>query len=250
MLDFESRNELIPLEVAVQISIDIAEGLCVMHTHTTHPMAHGDLKPENVLLTDDDHAMLSAKATESYTSHSTKEVQPSEYSSPERLDDTDQKGTPASDIWSLGVMLHWMVTGRSLFESESLSNMIRAISKFNTSEISTSLPPAIRDVLVRLLDPNPDSRPTSTELFKDRLLERMLGPETPLSKMKDQQIQLLEKKVADLIEEKRDEREADGGVEKKAHKDTQATSHDRRADIRSIHETEELSLAQFHRGKS
>ncbi|KAK2948496.1 putative Stk1 family PASTA domain-containing Ser/Thr kinase [Blattamonas nauphoetae] len=223
MLDFESRNELIPLEVAVQISMDIAEGLCVMHTHTTHPMAHGDLKPENVLLTDDDHAMLclrfyrcvkqtyktcdlgAADASGVNVTRSASSMGTFEYNSPERLDDTDQKGTPASGIWSLGVMLHRMVTGRSLFESESLSTMIRAIADFNESKISTSLPPAVRAVLVRLLDPNPDSRPTSTELFKDRLLERMLGPETPLSKMKDRQIQLLEKKLADLIEEKSEE---------------------------------------------
>ncbi|KAK2944517.1 putative Carbon catabolite-derepressing protein kinase [Blattamonas nauphoetae] len=242
MLHFESRNELIPLEVAVQISMDIAEGLCVMHTHTTYPTAHGDLKPENVLLTDDDRAMLCASGLN--TSHSTKDFQPSEYSSPERLNDKTHRGTPRSDIWSLGVIIHRMVAGEPLFVGESLSEMIRAISKSNTSEISTSLDPAVRDVLVRLLDPNPDSRPSSTELFKDRLLERMLGPETPLSKMKDRQIQLLEKKLVNLIEEKRDEREADGGVEKKAHKDTQATSHDLSESVERVENDEMDGLKQ------
>ncbi|KAK2947628.1 putative serine/threonine protein kinase [Blattamonas nauphoetae] len=204
MTDFESRNELIPLEVAVQICIDIAEGLSVMHNHPTNAMAHGDLKPENVLLSEDNRAMLcdlgAADASGVNTSHSAKEIGTFEYNSPERLDDTDQRGTPASDVWSLGVMLHRMVTGKPLFGGGSLASMIRAIMDFNESKLSTSIPTAVRSVLVRLLEPNPDSRATSTQLFKGRLLERMLGPETPLSKMKDGQIQSLENKLAELTE--------------------------------------------------
>ncbi|KAK2947618.1 putative Cell division control protein 2 like protein [Blattamonas nauphoetae] len=119
ILDFESRNELIPLEVAVQIGIDIAEGLCVMHNSSPHAITHGDLKPENVLLSEDNRAMLcdlgAADASGVNTSHSAKEIGTFEYNSPERLDDTDQRGTPASDVWSLGVMLHRMVTGKPLF---------------------------------------------------------------------------------------------------------------------------------------
>ncbi|KAK2953047.1 putative Actin A [Blattamonas nauphoetae] len=202
MTDFESRNELIPLEVAVMICIDIAEGLSVMHNHPTHAMCHGDLKPENVLLTEDNRAMLcdlgAADPSGVNTSHSAKEIGTFEYNSPERLDDTDQQGTPASDIWSLGVILHRMVTGKTLFGGGSLTKMIKAISEFDESKISTSHPPAVRGVLVRLLDPNPDSRATSTQLFKGRQLEKILGPETPLSKMKDRQLQNVEKEVSIL----------------------------------------------------
>ncbi|KAK2949796.1 putative Carbon catabolite-derepressing protein kinase [Blattamonas nauphoetae] len=205
MIEYESRKKLIPLEVAVQICIDIAEGLCVMHNHQTHPMAHGDLKPENVLLTEDNRAMLcdlgAADSSGINTSHSAKEIGTFEYNSPERLDDKDQKGTPASDVWSLGVIVHRMVTGRPLFGDESLPRMVRAIMDFDESKISTSIPTAIRGVLVRILEPNPDCRATSTQLFKGRLLERILGVETPLSKMKDGQIRDLEKRLAELTED-------------------------------------------------
>ncbi|KAK2950844.1 putative Cyclin-dependent kinase 2 [Blattamonas nauphoetae] len=205
MTDFESRNELIPLEVTVQICIDIAEGLCVMHNHPTHPMAHGDLKPENVLLTEDNRAMLcdlgAADASGVNMSHSAKEVGTFEYNSPERLDDTDQRGTPASDIWSLGVMLHRMVTGQSLFGGGSLTKMVRAISEFDESKISKTIPDDIRRVLVRILDPIPDSRATSPQLFRGRQFDKMLGPETPRSKMQYNQIQNLEKKLAELAKE-------------------------------------------------
>ncbi|KAK2956642.1 putative Striated muscle preferentially expressed protein kinase [Blattamonas nauphoetae] len=205
MIEYESRNELIPIEISVQISIDIAEGLFLIHNHPTHPMAHGDLKPENVLLSEDNRAMLCGFGAVDESgvnmSHSPKDVGTFEYNSPERLDDKDQKGTPASDVWSLGVMMYRMVTGRSLFGDESLTKMIRAISDFDESKISTSIPPVVRGVLVRILEPNPDCRATSTQLFKGRLLERMLGSETPLSKLKDGQIQSLKKQLAELSQE-------------------------------------------------
>ncbi|KAK2945697.1 putative Cyclin-dependent kinase 2 [Blattamonas nauphoetae] len=204
MLDYESRNESIPLEVAVQICIDIAEGLCVMHTHPSHPMAHGDLKPENVLLMEDNRAMLcdlgAADASGINTSHSAKEIGTFEYNSPERVKDPNQRGTPASDIWSLGVILYRMVTRWPLFDERSLPKIIRAIEDFDESNISKTLHPDFRGVLLRLLDHNPDSRATSTQLFKGRLLERMLGSESPLSKVRLNQIQSLEKQLTQHTE--------------------------------------------------
>ncbi|KAK2947625.1 putative Cyclin-dependent kinase 2 [Blattamonas nauphoetae] len=232
MLDFESRNELIPLEVAVMICIDIAEGLSVMHNHPTNAMAHGDLKPENVLLSEDNRAMLcdlgAADETGVNMSHSAKEIGTFEYNSPERLDDTDQRGTPASDVWSLGVMLHRMVTGKPLFGGGSLASTIRAIMDFNESKISTSIPSAIRSVLGRLLDPNPDCRATSTQLFEGRLLERMLGPETPLSKLKDDQIQSLEKELRKTKDENQSIYEKYESLknESKSLQETSAVHHD------------------------
>ncbi|KAK2945716.1 putative serine/threonine protein kinase [Blattamonas nauphoetae] len=189
MLDYESQNKSIPLEVAVLICIDIAEGLCVMHTHPIHPMAHGDLKPENILLTKDNRAMLcdlgAADASGMNTTRSASEIGTYEYNSPERLDDNQTKGTPASDIWSLGVIVYRIVTGKPLFGGGSLSKIVQAIMNFDESKLPSTIPEDIRAVLVKMLAPNPASRLTATQLFHGRELERMLGAETPLSKMKD-----------------------------------------------------------------
>ncbi|KAK2949795.1 putative Cyclin-dependent kinase 2 [Blattamonas nauphoetae] len=198
MIEYESRKKLIPLEVAVLISIDIAEGLCVMHNHPTHPMAHGDLKPENVLLTEDNRAMLcdlgAADASGVNVTRSASSMGTFEYNSPERFDDDKTKGTPASDIWSLGVMLCRMITGQALFSGNSTWKLMKAIMDFNESQLPSSIPKDIRTVLVKMLDHNPASRLTSTQLFTGRQLERILGPETPLSKMKDLLIQSASRK--------------------------------------------------------
>ncbi|KAK2951225.1 putative Cyclin-dependent kinase 2 [Blattamonas nauphoetae] len=212
MTEFESRNELILLDVAILICIDIAEGLCVLHNHPTHPMCHGDLKPENVLLSEDNRAMLcdlgAADASGVITSSSSREQGTAEYNSPERWKDTNQQGSPASDIWSLGVILHRLVTGEPLFGNRPMQSMIRAIGDFDESKILTPMVPAIRGVLVRLLEPNPNNRATSTQLFKGRLLERLLGPETPLSKMRLNHIHSLEQELSAIKEECRALQEA------------------------------------------
>ncbi|KAK2947621.1 putative Cyclin-dependent kinase 2 [Blattamonas nauphoetae] len=198
MMDFESRNELIPLEVAVMICIDIAEGLSVMHNHPTNAMAHGDLKPENVLLSEDNRAVLcdlgAADASGVNVTRSASEVETCEYNSPERCEEDDAKGTPASDVWSLGVMLCRMVTGQALFSGKSTWKLMQAIMDFDESKLPTNIPDDVRVVLVKMLEPNPASRVTSTQLFDGRQLERILGPETPLSKMKDLLIQSASRK--------------------------------------------------------
>ncbi|KAK2946479.1 putative serine/threonine protein kinase [Blattamonas nauphoetae] len=197
IMNFESRNELIPLEISVLICIDIAEGLCVMHNHPKHSMCHGDLKPENVLLTENNRAMLcdlgAADSSGVSATHSISEVGTYEYYSPERCEDDSQRGTPACDIWSLGVMLFRMVTGEALFKGKSPFHLMRDVTTFSESKIPSTIPIQIRTVLEKMLDTNPASRLTATQLFTGRQLERMLGPETPLSKMKDLQIRTTSK---------------------------------------------------------
>ncbi|KAK2947622.1 putative Cyclin-dependent kinase 2 [Blattamonas nauphoetae] len=194
MTDFESRNELIPLEVAVMICIDIAEGLSVMHNHPTNAMAHGDLKPENVLLSEDYRDLGAADASGVNVTRSASSMATFEYNSPERFDDDKTKGTPASDIWSLGVMLCRMVTGQALFSGNSTWKLMKAVMDFDESKLPSTIPDDVRGVLVKMLEPNPASRVTSTQLFDGRQLERILGPETPLSKMKDLLIQSASRK--------------------------------------------------------
>ncbi|KAK2950356.1 putative CAMK family protein kinase [Blattamonas nauphoetae] len=192
ILEYEERKELIPLPLTVMILADICEGLLWMHTHSSGSTAHGDLKPENVLLRPNNRAFLcdlggSAPLDQQMTS-TIGELGTFEYNSPERAMDSKGTATPASDVWSLGVLAYRMVTGKALFEGLHLLQMSVALNSFNETRIPTTIPPPVRDVLLKMLEPNVELRATTGALLRGGLLERMLGPETPLSKLKTLQL--------------------------------------------------------------
>ncbi|KAK2942077.1 putative Sucrose non-fermenting protein kinase 1 [Blattamonas nauphoetae] len=191
ILEYEKRSELIPLPLTVMILVDICEGLLWMHTHPSGSTAHGDLKPENVLLRVNNRAFLcdlggSVPLTHQNTTIG--EMGTLEYNSPERVMDSKGLATPASDVWSLGVLAFRMVTGRSLFEGMTLPQLCLALGQFSESRIPITIPPCVREVLLKMLEPNVALRATTAALLEGCLLERMLGPETPLTEMKDIQL--------------------------------------------------------------
>ncbi|KAK2942267.1 putative NEK kinase [Blattamonas nauphoetae] len=191
-LEYEQKHELIPLPLTVMILADICEGLLWMHTHSSGSTAHGDLKPENVLLRPKNRAFLcdlggSAPLDEQQTS-TIGELGTFEYNSPERLMDSRGMATPASDVWSLGVVAYRMVTGKSLFDGLHLFQMSVALHTFDESKVPTSIASCVRGVLLKMLEPNVALRATTAALLKGGVLEGMLGPETALSKMKTIQL--------------------------------------------------------------
>ncbi|KAK2954521.1 putative NEK/NEK6 protein kinase [Blattamonas nauphoetae] len=188
--EFEERKELIPLPLMVMILMDICEGLLWMHTHSSGSTAHGDLKPENVLLRWNNRAFLcdlGGSAPLSQQTSTIGEMGTFEYNSPERVMDSKGMATLASDVWSLGVLAYRMVTGRPLFEDLTLPQLCRALDHFSESMIPTTIPASMRDVLLKMLEPNVALRASAAALFEGGLLERLLGPETALSKMKNLQ---------------------------------------------------------------
>ncbi|KAK2942637.1 putative Cyclin-dependent kinase 2 [Blattamonas nauphoetae] len=200
--EYEERGERIPLDVVVLICNDIVEGLKFMHTHPSGPTAHGDLKPENVLLTVDNRAILcdlgAADEEGVMLSHSAREIGTYEYNSPERLKGDETHATPQSDIWSVGVILHRMLTGCRLFTGSTLWKMSSEITDFTPTELASTIPVEFRDVLIRLLDPKPFLRLQSSQIVDGCLFERMLGPVTPLSRMRGTINQRQTKRIDDL----------------------------------------------------
>ncbi|KAK2945572.1 putative serine/threonine protein kinase [Blattamonas nauphoetae] len=185
--EYEERKELIPLPLTVMILTDICEGLLWMHTHSSGSTAHGDLKPENILLLVNNRAFLcdlggSAPLTQQTSTIG--EMGTFECNSPERAMDSKGTATPASDVWSLGVLAYRMVTGKSLFEGLHLLQLSVALHTFDETKVALSMDPSVRRVLLKMLEPNVALRATTTALFEGGLLERMLGPETAQSKMK------------------------------------------------------------------
>ncbi len=147
----------------------LADALEYAHTKG---VVHRDIKPSNVLVDARDNLFLTdfgiAKLLES-SSHFTGSsalIGTPDYMSPEQA-----QGLPVdrrSDIYSLGIILYEMVTGRVPFEAETplavVLKHINAALPLPTS-LKPDLSPAIERVLLKALAKSPDDRFHSTAEF-------------------------------------------------------------------------------------
>lgn len=109
----------------------IAEALLgALHTAHQEGVVHRDVKPANILLTEDGRAVLTdfgiaaVDGGTALTRTGTLIGSP-EYMAPERLE--HEQALPASDLWSLGATLHAACEGQSPFHRETVTGTITAV---------------------------------------------------------------------------------------------------------------------------
>jgi serine/threonine-protein kinase len=146
-------------------------------------IVHRDVKPDNIILSGgmaDFHAKLVdfgiAKSTAttssrpSLTQEGTTIGTPS-YMSPEQL--MGASGVDArSDVWSLGVVAYWALTGKLPFEGETFAAVCIAITRAHfvpPSELQPGVPPALDTWFERALSRDPAERFQTAELMNRML---------------------------------------------------------------------------------
>lgn len=143
------QKKKIPVKQAVNIAKQIASAL--NHAHKNH-IIHRDIKPHNILLTKEGRVKVTdfgiAKAVTSSTIVSGENVMGSvHYFSPEQARGgyIDEK----SDIYSLGIVLYEMITGRLPFEGDSpVSVAMKHISEPLKLEESTKIPKSLETIIL------------------------------------------------------------------------------------------------------
>ena len=90
-----------------------------------------------------------------------------QYMSPEQV--TGQDADSRSDIFSFGLVLYEMLTGKRAFEGSSPASVIAAIMERPAPSIADVAPPALDRVLQKCLAKDPDNRWQSARDLKDEL---------------------------------------------------------------------------------
>ena len=163
---------------SLRVAREIAEALA--HAHANN-IVHCDIKPHNILMMADGHAKVAdfgiARAvTESTMTYSGNVIGSVHYFSPEQAKGT--MITPKSDVYSLGVVLYEMLTGKLPFTGDNpVSIAVKHLQEepVPVRQIDPAIPPVIEAIVSKAMSKDPAMRPTSAELVQDiSQAERML----------------------------------------------------------------------------
>ncbi|MEU1038183.1 protein kinase [Streptomyces sp. NPDC005551] len=164
-----------PADKALKITADVLAALEISHEMG---LVHRDIKPGNVMMTKRNVVKVMdfgiARAMQSGVTSMTQTgmvVGTPQYLSPEQA---LGRGVDArSDLYSVGIMLFQLVTGRLPFEADSPLAIAYAHVQEEPvapSSVNRSLPPAVDALVARALKKNPNERFPSAEAMRDECL--------------------------------------------------------------------------------
>jgi eukaryotic-like serine/threonine-protein kinase len=144
-------------------------------------IVHRDLKPQNVIVDPEGKAVVTdfgiARAGVSEITQTGSVMGTPHYLSPEQAQGFDV--TAVSDLYSIGVMLYEVLTGRVPFEGESaVAVAMKQVSQMpqRPSSIQPQVSPALDAVVMRALEKDPGQRFQSADAFIAALDQAMREP--------------------------------------------------------------------------
>ena len=160
----------VPAVQALEIARQIAGALAQAHANN---LVHCDIKPHNILVMPDGNVKVAdfgiARAvTESTMTYNDNIMGSVHYFSPEQARGTII--TPKSDVYSLGVVLYEMLTGRIPFDGNTAVSIARKHLEEEPQPIRSivpNIPPVVEALVTRMMAKEPALRPDSRLLVQD-----------------------------------------------------------------------------------
>jgi serine/threonine protein kinase len=155
----------LPVDEGVDVARQVALGLAKAHRQG---IVHRDIKPANLVLTGDGAVILDfgiAKlAGEARLTQTGMAIGTLGYMAPEQAcgGEIDHR----TDLWALGVVLYEMLAGRRPFPGENAAAVIEGILHREPEPLAKSrpeIPPALEEIVRKLLARSPAERPASAE---------------------------------------------------------------------------------------
>ncbi len=154
-------SDPLPVDRAIALALAIAEGLSVAHRKG---IVHRDIKSSNIMISESgqpkimDFGLAKVRGAAQVTKEGTT-IGTAAYMSPEqaRGEEVDHR----SDIWSFGVLLYEMLSGRRPFQSDYDQAVVYAILNEDPetlTELRAEVPADLAAVVMRCLQKNPDQR--------------------------------------------------------------------------------------------
>ncbi len=152
----------LPADRAIQTAREICAGLAAAHSKG---VIHRDLKPQNIMMNRQGDIMIMdfglAAIANQLSGAEARNGTPG-YMSPEQLKGTEV--TAKSDIYSLGLVLYELFTGKRPFAGETIRELIEqqeSARLTSMSSIAADIDPAVENIIRRCLEPDSSRRPAN-----------------------------------------------------------------------------------------
>jgi serine/threonine protein kinase len=154
-------GERLPLDQVVRLVLEVAAALTYAHERD---MVHRDIKPGNIMLDSEGHAVLTdfgiAKIMSGPTVTATGAmIGTPAYMSPEQ--GLGRPGDERSDLYALGVLFYHMATGRLPYEADTpLAVVLKHVNEPvpEPDDLDGEMPKPIWDVIIKAMAKDPDDR--------------------------------------------------------------------------------------------
>lgn len=183
------RRGRLPPEQAVELMIQISAGVGYAHRAG---LVHCDLKPHNLLVTPDrrvkiaDFGIARALAAIRPDEHHDTVWGSPLYFAPEQA--AGGPPSPASDVYSLGVVFYEMITGRTPFQagdSALLTEMHQRIAPTPPRVLAPELPEAVEQIILKVLAKEPAARYRTADQL-GRVLQNIAEPSRQHAELEDE----------------------------------------------------------------